>query len=83
MLQTPGGFELTLLVIVVGFVFFAIVAVGIALLGGYVFYNGLFVDDPDVEGTREAPTDTEQAERDQEDTTETSASASDDDDGAA
>lgn len=82
MLQTPGGFELTLLVIVVGFVFFAIVAVGIVLLGGYVIYNGFFVDDPDVEGTREASTDTQQAERDREDTAETSASASDDD-GAA
>lgn len=56
MLQTPGGFELTLLVIVVGFAFFAVVAVGITALGGYVGYQALFVDDPDVEGTS-GPTD--------------------------
>lgn len=79
MLQTPGGFELTLLVIVVGFVFFAIVAVGIALLGGYVVYNGFFVDDPNIEGTQEASTDTEQPEADEEDIAETSSSTPNDD----
>jgi hypothetical protein len=61
MLQTPGGFELTLLVIVVGFAFFAVVAVGITALSGYVGYQALFVDDPDVEGAS-APTDDSPAE---------------------